>query len=51
MCAAHGKLATMGQRVKMLRKENIKEVLAYFIINGHSCIKLFISYYSCLIEL
>jgi Na+/melibiose symporter-like transporter len=35
MCAAHGKLAAMGQRVKTLRKENKKEVLAYFIINGY----------------
>jgi hypothetical protein len=51
MCAAHGKLVAMGQRVKTLRKENMKEVLAYFIINGHSCIKLFNYYYSCVIEL
>jgi hypothetical protein len=34
-CAAHGKLAAMGQRVKTLRTENKKEVLAYFIINGY----------------
>jgi Na+/melibiose symporter-like transporter len=34
-CAAHGKLAAMGQRVETLRKENKKEVLAYFIINGY----------------
>jgi hypothetical protein len=33
-CAAHGKLAVMGQRVETLRKENKKEVLAYFTING-----------------
>jgi hypothetical protein len=36
MCATHSKLAAMGQRVKTLRKENKKEVLVYFIINGHS---------------
>jgi hypothetical protein len=34
-CAAHGKPAAMGQRVETLRKENKKEVLAYFIINGY----------------
>jgi Na+/melibiose symporter-like transporter len=34
-CASHGKLAAMGQRIKTLRKENKKEVLAYFIINGY----------------
>jgi hypothetical protein len=46
-CVTHGKLAVMGQRVKTLRKENKKEVLAYFIFNGYSCINylLFLLYY------
>ena len=41
-CAAHGKLAAMGQRVITLRKENKKEVLAYFIFNDYSFIKFLI---------
>ena len=41
-CAAHGKLAAMGQMVITLRKENKKEVLTYFIFNDYSFIKLLI---------
>ena len=46
-CAAHSKLAAMGQRVITLRKENKKEVLAYFIFNGYSFINylLFLLYW------
>jgi hypothetical protein len=38
MYAAHGKIAAMGQRVKILRKENKKGVLAHFRFNSYSCI-------------